>query len=272
MRKQIISCITILLTISTIAFCNNEIMIIAHRGASGYAPENTLNGFKKAISLGVEAVEFDIHKSKTGDLIVIHDPSVDRTTNGTGLIKDKTLAEIKALSLKNGGTIPTFSEVLDALDAKAKIIIDIKEEGVADSLANNLHVYIEKGWRTDQFYATGFFHEELKKLKALAPFVKLIPTMIGTPHKLALSAKEMNAHGVCLINAAGLLSKTLANDIKAHGLELWVWSPCENSQALTILCQLKVDAIMVDYPDIVKELLIEIAIQEKLKTAAHKQR
>ncbi|MFA6263089.1 MAG: glycerophosphodiester phosphodiesterase family protein [Candidatus Babeliales bacterium] len=248
-------------------------MIIAHRGASGYVPENTADAFKKAIDLKVDAVEFDVYKCKSSDLIVMHDASVDRTTDGKGLIKNKTLEELKALHVKGGGTIPTFSEVLDVLDAKTTIVIDIKEEGVANNLAEIITTYVHnKGWTPDQFYATGFQHEELKKLGDLVPFVKLIPSVICTPYKKAAFAQEMKAYGVCLINIENCFSESLAKDIKARGLQLWVWSPSESPETIATLYNLGADAIMVDYPDVVKEIWTEVAKQNKIKQAAFAQR
>lgn len=247
-------------------FCKENVMIIAHRGASGYVPENTAGSFQKALDLQVEAVEFDVYKCKSGDLIVMHDAHVDRTTDGKGLIKDKTLAELKALKVKGGGTIPTFAEVLDVLDAKTKVVIDIKEEGVAHELAKVIKLYIDnKGWKQEQFYATGFQHEELCRLAALVPFIKLIPSVICTPYKLATFAQEMKAYGVCLINVENCFSESLAKDIKAKKLQLWVWSPSESAETIHKLQQVGVDAIMVDYPDVVKELWMEVAKQDAIK-------
>jgi glycerophosphoryl diester phosphodiesterase len=244
-------------------------MIIAHRGASGYVPENTANAFKKAIELKVEAVEFDVYKCKSGDLIVMHDASVDRTTDGKGLIKNKTLDELKALNVKGGGKIPTFSEVLNILNAKTKIVIDIKEEGVAKNLAETINAYVQhNGWATDQFFATGFQHEELKKLADLVPFVKLIPSVICTPYKLAQFAQEMNAYGVCLVNVENCFSESLAKDIKSRGLKLWVWSPSESAETMEALHNAGTDAIIVDYPDAVKELWTEVLKQDRIKQAA----
>ena len=72
-------------------------MILAHRGASGYAPENTLEAFRLAMEMGADGFELDVHMSKDGELVVIHDETVDRTTNGTGFVKDLTLAQLKEL-------------------------------------------------------------------------------------------------------------------------------------------------------------------------------
>jgi glycerophosphoryl diester phosphodiesterase len=263
-------CLCLLLNITTkSSVCRENTMIIAHRGASGYVPENTASSFKKAIELKVEAVEFDVYACKSGDLIVMHDANVDRTTDGKGLIKTKTLEELKALTVKGGGKIPTFSEVLDILDAQTNIVIDIKEEGVAQELAKIITFYTHnKGWKPEQFFATGFQHEELSKLHDLVPFIKLIPSVICVPHKFAQFAQEMNAYGVCLINVENCFSQSLAHDIKSRGLKLWVWSPSESKETVEMLYQVGADAIMVDYPDVVKKMWMEVIKQDAIKKQA----
>ena len=241
-------------------------MIIAHRGCSGYKTENSKNAFKHAIDINVEAVEFDIHKCKSGNLIVMHDADVSRTTNGTGKIQDKTLEELKNIKLKDDSDILTLEDVLDILDAKTKIIIDIKEEGVAQDIANIINFYVKnKNWNTEQFYATGFLHYELKHLKELCNFIKLIPSAIYTPYKCVESLKAMGAYGICLINIENCFSYSLAKEIKENGLQLWVWSPDESELAIKKLIDANVDAIMVDYPDEIKKIYTTVAIQDKIK-------
>jgi len=248
-------------------------MIIAHRGCSGYKQENSKAAFKHAINIDVEAIEFDIHKCKSGDCIVMHDADISRTTNGTGRIQDKTLNELKNIKLKDGSDILIFEEVLDILDAKTKVIIDIKEEGVAQAIANTINFYIKnKNWNKDLFYATSFLHYELKQLKELCPFIKIIPGVICTPYRFADMAKEMNAYGVCLINVENCFSTALAKEIKEKGMQLWVWSPDESKQAIKKLINAKVDAIFVDYPDKIKKFYAEIAKQEKIKKETYLQK
>ncbi|MDH5508339.1 MAG: glycerophosphodiester phosphodiesterase family protein, partial [Anaerolineae bacterium] len=84
--------------------------LIAHRGGKTYQPENTLAAFKQAIADGVDQLEFDVQMTKDGVLVVIHDEEVDRTTNGSGLVADLTLAEIQALDAGGGERVPTFAE------------------------------------------------------------------------------------------------------------------------------------------------------------------
>lgn len=108
-------------------------LVIAHRGASGVAPENTLSAVKKAMESGADIIEIDVHLTKDRQLIVMHDDDVKRTTNGIGKIKDLTLKEIKALdagewfSKEFGGeSAPTLEEVMKLIDGKHKLLIEIK--------------------------------------------------------------------------------------------------------------------------------------------------
>ncbi|MDN2649482.1 glycerophosphodiester phosphodiesterase family protein [Leuconostoc lactis] len=115
-----------------------QTQIIAHRGYRAVAPENTLPAFEAALAYDIDMLEMDLHRTKDGHLVVIHDETVDRTTNGTGLVKDLTLAEIKALDAgqykdpkMSGVTVPTFAEFLTFLQAQhfAKtLLIEIKTD------------------------------------------------------------------------------------------------------------------------------------------------
>ncbi len=115
---------------------------IGHRGARAYEPENTLRSFTKAIELGVDAVELDARRTREGEVVVIHDAKVDKTTNGKGLVSDLTLNEIKQLVTDKGERIPTLEEALDLLDKKVKIVIELKETGLEKKVLGLVH---EKG-------------------------------------------------------------------------------------------------------------------------------
>jgi glycerophosphoryl diester phosphodiesterase len=105
---------------------------IGHRGAKAYAPENTLASFRKALEIGVDAVELDVRKTKDNELVVIHDADVKRTTDGEGLVSDLTLKEIKGFSSGDGEKIPTLQEALNFLDKKVKVLIELKEVGIEE--------------------------------------------------------------------------------------------------------------------------------------------
>ena len=105
---------------------------VAHRGASGSYPENTLLAFRKAVEIGADEIELDLHSTKDGHLVVMHDGTVDRTTDGTGAIAEMTLSEIKALDAGKGERVPTWEEVLDLVQGKVGLNIHLKEGGDAD--------------------------------------------------------------------------------------------------------------------------------------------
>jgi len=108
---------------------------IAHRGASGYEPENTLRSFRKGIQLKCDAIELDVHLTKDQKLVVIHDETVNRTTNGKGKVSEMTLKELKKLDAGKGEKIPTLQEVITVCRNKCKLIVEIKELNSAKKVA-----------------------------------------------------------------------------------------------------------------------------------------
>src|SRR3990170_6122982 len=164
---------------------------IGRRGARAYEPENTLRSFKKAIEIGVDAVEFDVRKTRDNHLVVIHDADVKRTTNGKGLVADLTLKEIKELSAEKGEKIPTLEEALEFLDNKAKILIELKEIGCEEKVLTTVHSKkLEKN-----VIITSFLENALKKIRELN---KQIETgLIYAKHKNPVkAATELKANYV----------------------------------------------------------------------------
>ena len=160
---------------------------IGHRGARAYAPENTLTSFKKAIELDVNAVELDVRKTKDDRLVVIHDADVKRTTNGEGLVSELTLNQIKDLSSEGSEKIPTLEEVLDFLDKKVQVLIELKEAGYEKQVLEILH---SKGLEKTVII-TSFLEEALKKVRELDSNVEtgLIYATHKNPIKAALELK-----------------------------------------------------------------------------------
>ena len=114
---------------------------IAHRGASGIVPENTLAAFKKAIEIGVDAIELDLHGTADGEIVVIHDPSLDRTTNLSGPINQTTLETIKQADAGAwfnpqfvGEAIPTLAEALVCIADKAMTVLEIKDSLISEAV------------------------------------------------------------------------------------------------------------------------------------------
>lgn len=117
---------------------NKKVKIVAHRGASGYAPENTLLAFQKAIDLGCDKVELDVRLTKDKEIVVIHDDSVDRTTDGRGGVAQLTLKQIKKFNCTEKQKIPTLREVIDLCKGEIDLQIELKTAGVAKPVYNLL--------------------------------------------------------------------------------------------------------------------------------------
>lgn len=153
-------------------------LVFGHRGACGYTPENTVVSFLQALEMGAHGVELDVHLSKDGHLVVIHDESLEKTTNGTGLVVEKTLAELKALDAGShkggefaGLQIPTLDEVFEALAGRIAVNVEMKadtdgiEQAVADCIARHD--------MTDKVIISSFKPTVLKRFADGQPHLKL---------------------------------------------------------------------------------------------------
>jgi glycerophosphoryl diester phosphodiesterase len=148
---------------------NNPILIIGHRGANKEAPENTLKSFRKAIELGADYIEFDLHESKDGVLVIMHDESTLRTTGYPGLIRNMTLDELKELDCGEGEKIPTLNELIELAKGKINLQCEIKASGIAEKLVDLLR----QENLMESTIISSFDHEELKKIQKIEPRVKL---------------------------------------------------------------------------------------------------
>jgi glycerophosphoryl diester phosphodiesterase len=219
---------------------------IGHRGARAYAPENTLTSFKKALEIGVDAIELDVRKTKDNQLVVIHDGDVKRTTNGEGLVCELTLKEIKCFSIEGGEKIPTLGEALDFLDKKVMVFVELKEEGIEKQVLSAVH---ERGMEKN-VVVTSFFEGSLKKVRELNGEVEtgLIYAKHKNPLKAALDLKAN--YLVALYRFVHT-----ANVEKAHenGLKMVVWT-INNSEEVEAYAQKGVDGIASDKPDILTKV------------------
>ncbi len=215
---------------------------IGHRGARAYEPENTLRSFKKAVEMGVDAVELDVRKTKDGQLVVIHDADVKKTTDGKGLVSELTLKEIKEFSAEKGEKIPTLKEALDFLDKKAKIIIELKEAGIEMQV---LDIVRENGLQKNVIIVS-FIEDALRKVRNLDKEVEtgLIYVKHKNPVKAALD-----------LEASYLLPlyrfTHTANVKKAHdnNLRIIVWT-INKPEEVDEYMKKGVDGIASDKPDI----------------------
>lgn len=218
---------------------------VGHRGARAYEPENTLRSFKKAIELGVDAVELDVRTTKDGEIVVVHDAEVNRTTNGKGLVNELTVEEIKQLKTEKGEKIPTLEEALDFLDKKLKVLIELKETG---SEAKVLKTVQKKGLEKNVVIVS-FLEEALRKVRELNE--KVETGLIYVKHKNPVkSATDLKANYLL-----PLYRFTHTVDIqKAHqnGLKVIVWT-INKPEEVADYIKKGVDGITSDAPDTFSE-------------------
>ncbi|WP_369255966.1 glycerophosphodiester phosphodiesterase [Streptomyces sp. R35] len=216
-------------------------LTIGHRGVMGVEPENTLRSFVAAQNAGLDLIELDLHLSKDGALVVMHDAEVDRTTDGSGPIAEKTLAELRALDAGRGERVPVFDEVLDAV--KAPLQAEIKDLAAARALAEVMHRRDLVG----RVEVSSFHDEAIAEVARLVPGVRtaLIASRYGTD--VVDRAVEAGAATVCL-NIRRLTLEIVEQARKAD-LRIIGWVVNTQDQ-LRLVRALELDGATTDYPEI----------------------
>ncbi|MYC77909.1 hypothetical protein F4X10_19280 [Candidatus Poribacteria bacterium] len=203
---------------------------IAHRGASGIAPENTLAAFEKALDIGVDAVELDLHGTADGEVVVIHDASLDRTTNHYGRVNQTTLETIKRADAGGwfapefvGESVPTLVEALECITKKTIAVLEIKDPLIAEAVVARIH-----GTQTQDLTVIISFHTPvLETVRALEP---RIPTgwIIGTDNNHASPVQlcqQLGELGSNLLDVNHqLITAEFAYEIQRRGIALWCWT------------------------------------------------
>ncbi|MCH2546416.1 MAG: hypothetical protein MK052_02235 [Alphaproteobacteria bacterium] len=258
--------------------------IAGHRGAKGALPENTLPAFHLALTTGASAVELDVRKCKSGEMVVIHDATVDRTSNGTGNVADMTLEELKELDFnrdakrpemeENWQDIPeedrkisTLSEVLTSLhnrrnDSEEKqtgqnphVFIELKcEDGI--NAVKDIRKAVESGdYTLDELTAIGFNHEQIREVKQQNPDIRVGLTFDkadGTESKTTATPEQMIAKALA-IRAEAInpnvadITPDLVDAAHNQGLEVNTWT-ANTEKEISNAAKSGVDCIISDYP------------------------
>ncbi|MDT0321325.1 glycerophosphodiester phosphodiesterase [Streptomyces millisiae] len=215
---------------------------IGHRGLMGAEPENTLRSFRRADRMALDAIELDLHLSKDGELVVIHDATVDRTTDGTGQVRDLTLAELRGLDAGLGERVPLFTEVLDAVSAP--IQAEIKDRAAARALAE----VIERRGLTERVTVISFHDEALRETRALLPEVGL---GLVTGRSTATAPERAAELGAELVSCEfARLSAEVVARCRATGIGVISWT-VNTPDELARARELALDGVVTDVPEIV---------------------
>jgi glycerophosphoryl diester phosphodiesterase len=201
--------------------------VYAHRGASAEFPENTLAAFRRALELGVEGVELDVHLSADGVPMVIHDATVDRTTNGSGAVAEMTRAELQALDAGNGERIPTLGEVLDLVGNRLHVDIEVKATTAGEAVLREV-----KG-RDLRWLISSFWFDVLRYVHAQRPDAELWPLTVGASDDAVAVAREIGAKALAISHQG--LNAEIAAYLTEQGLDFWVWTVNDPALAETLV-------------------------------------
>ncbi len=232
---------------SLAARTNHAPICIAHRGASGLEPENTLRSFALAIDLGVKALELDVQR--LGDqLVVLHDDTVDRTTDGHGRLEDFTLARLRDLDAGAGERIPLLQEVLDLVAGRAQIHVELKGAGTAAPAVTLLTRALATGrWPAGSFVLSSFAWDRLEEAHHLAPELPLAALASGHVGPEALEA--VARLGVEAVHIGKLAARAgVVREAHLRGLAVRVFTVNERWE-YELMRRIGVDAVFTDHPE-----------------------
>jgi glycerophosphoryl diester phosphodiesterase len=241
---------------------DRPVINIAHRGgiSDGY-PENTLAAFRRAMAVGADVIELDLRATKDGRLVILHDETLDRTTDGTGLVTNFTLEELKKLKAGGNEQIPTYEEVLQLVaNTGTKLLLDIKNSPLLDQ---GEIVRLTEKYQADSDVIFGVRDlDGFAELRNLNPEIRTLG-FITTPFEIE---KFANA-GVDIIRLWAwwlFLHPDLIAKVRQLQKPVWVTAGDAPRQDLERLISLGVDGIITDHPDLMTELQSEIKVAARV--------
>lgn len=220
---------------------------IGHRGASGYVAENTLESIQKALEFEVDAIEVDVHRCKSSELVVIHDFTLERTTNGTGEVSQKTLSELRSLKVEDQFTIPLLTEVLELIQGKCRINIELKGSNTSEETCRIIKRLVsEKSWSYDDFIVSSFQQNELVEVFDLDKSIQLgILSKANVSEAIELG-KILNAKAIH--PSSGIITRENVKKAQNSGFKVNVWTVNEPKE-IERMKNFGVDGIISDFPD-----------------------
>lgn len=226
------------------------ITLIGHRGACGYAPENTLSSFAKAIECDVDMIELDVRVCATGELVVMHDPKVDRITNGSGSVAALSLHELQGLIVMGSERIVTLEEVLQFIDRRVRVYIELKDAHAGPRVVALIEQYVHlHGWQYGDFMVASFDHQQLFDIKRLNKNIATIALVYGIPSCGASCMARLNVDVVCVDEE--FVTQQFVTDIHSHGITVYVYTINDKNDLERVL-DYGVEGIITDFPASIK--------------------
>jgi glycerophosphoryl diester phosphodiesterase len=221
----------------------NVITSVGHRGAAGLSPENTLAGFQQAMDLGVDAVECDVHVSADGRLVVMHDATVDRTTNGTGALAEMSLDEIRRLDAGDGQPPPTLEQLLDLTGGHCGLYCELKADGT-EALAAEA---VARRDMVGEVLFISFAAQRLANIHEILPSARA--SLLVGPERFdeIVANVELAKAEMIGVHHRYLCPDTVTRAAQA-GLAVGAWTPNTTAEMAAMIA-MGVDSITTDFPD-----------------------
>ena len=248
MRKHTVY-LLLLLSLVLVQNCimDKKPLVIGHRGAMGHETENTLASVQKAIDLGVDMIEIDVFKIKSGEIVVFHDVYLDRLTDTTGKIEEFDYRELRNVNVEGGHAIPLLVEVLNLIDKKVTLNIELKGAGTATDVDSIVRRYInQNGWSKVDFLISSFKWDELRTMRKLNADIPIAILTEDEPLESLPIAQELNA--VAINPDFVKLDIEKVQKIKGAGFKIYPWTIDEPTD-IEMAKSWAVDGIITNYPE-----------------------
>jgi glycerophosphoryl diester phosphodiesterase len=220
---------------------------IAHRGAKAYEPENTLQAFQKALDLNSDGIELDVHLSSDGHIIVIHDETIDKMTNGKGAVNTLSLSELKSFLIADKHQIPTLKEVFDLVNKKCFINIELKSAHTLTKVISLIDEYVsEKHWSYEHFIVSSFDWNALQQVHNLDSKIP-IGVLTETDLNLALAFAE-TIKAKAIHPYYHLLNSENVQEMQQKGFLVLPWT-VNIEEDIQKIKSYNVNGIISDFPD-----------------------
>ena len=229
-----------------------QFKIIGHRGAMGYELENTRASFEKAIELKADMIELDVFKCATGEIVVFHDETLERLSNSAANIEDLTLDEIQKIQLKNGETIPLLEEILQLINGRVPLNIELKGKETSAGTLELINKSVRTGnWNLDDFIISSFDWDELQAMRKLSKTIAIAVLTENNPIDAIAVAQKLQASAI-----NPWYKKLSASDVSTiHSLGFKIYAYTVNkSSSIRKMKKLNIDGIFTNYPDIARNL------------------
>jgi glycerophosphoryl diester phosphodiesterase len=223
-----------------------KLLKIGHRGAMGHEPENTIASIEKAMELKVDLIEIDIFQLKSDDLVVFHDETLERLTNGTGKIEELTWEELQKITILGQHKIPKLKEVIEKINRSVPLNIELKGKNTVKSLFDLLENYYQKGWKETDFLLSSFNWDELETYRKLDNQIPMAVLTKEDPLDTIDFAKKIKAVAI------NPYWKTITTEnckiLQNNGFKIYTYTINEPND-IKFVTELGVDGIFCNFPE-----------------------